>query len=87
MRFLSSIAFGGEYTLFAGLEECIKFVESYKFQPTDIEYLRKVLPEHTENEFYDFLSAIDMNDIKVYGIPEGDITESDYCVFISLLTF
>ncbi|CAF0885587.1 unnamed protein product [Rotaria sordida] len=62
--------FGGEYTLFAGLEDCLKFVQNYKFQTSDIDYLRETLPTHIEKEFYDFLSTLDLNDIKIYAIPE-----------------
>ncbi|CAF2643265.1 unnamed protein product [Rotaria sp. Silwood2] len=65
--------FGGEFTLFAGLEECLKFVQNYKFQASDIDYLRKSLPNYVEEEFYDFLSTLNMNDIKIYAIPEGKI--------------
>ncbi|CAF3487633.1 unnamed protein product [Rotaria socialis] len=65
--------FGGEYTLFAGLEECLKFVQNYKFQKPDIDYLHKILPNYTEEEFYDYLSTIDMTDIKIYAVPEGSV--------------
>jgi hypothetical protein len=68
---LICLAFGGEYTLFAGLEECLKFIRDYKFHPTDIEYLRASLPTYIESEFYDYLSTLNMNDVKVYAVPEG----------------
>ncbi|CAF4314777.1 unnamed protein product [Adineta steineri] len=64
--------FGGEFTLFAGLEECLKFINNYKFQSTDIDYLRTTLPNYIEKEFYDYLSALNMNDIKIYAVPEGN---------------
>ncbi|CAF0817682.1 unnamed protein product [Rotaria sordida] len=65
--------FGGEYTLFAGLEECLKFIRDYKFHPTDIDYLRTVLPTYTEQEYYDYLLQLDMNNIKIYAVPEGTV--------------
>ncbi|CAF3744477.1 unnamed protein product [Adineta steineri] len=65
--------FGGEFTLFAGLEECLKFINNYKFQSTDIDYLRTTLPNYIEKEFYDYLSALNMNDIKIYAVPEGSV--------------
>ncbi|CAF0885568.1 unnamed protein product [Rotaria sordida] len=65
--------FGGEFTLFAGLEDCLKFVQNYKFQTSDIDYLRKALPDYIEKEFYDFLSTLDMNDIRIYAMPEGSV--------------
>ncbi|CAF2045392.1 unnamed protein product [Rotaria magnacalcarata] len=66
--------FGGEYALFAGLEDCLKFIESYKFQKSDIEYLQQVMPDYIEEEFFEFLLNINMNDIKIYAIPEGSVS-------------
>lgn len=65
------VAFGGEYTLFAGLEECLKFVRDYQFHPTDIEYLRTSLPPYIESDFFDYLSTLNMHDVQIYAIPEG----------------
>ncbi|CAF1431864.1 unnamed protein product [Adineta steineri] len=65
--------FGGEYTLFAGLEECLKFIRDYKFDPSDILYLRSVLPDYVEAEFFDYLLNLNMNDIKLYAVPEGTV--------------
>ncbi len=67
------VAFGGEYTLFAGLEECLKFVRDYKFDPSDIDYLRRSLPSYIENGYFDYLLNLDLNDIKIYAVPEGKI--------------
>jgi len=75
---LICLAFGGEYTLFAGLEECLKFIRDYKFHPTDIEYLRASLPTYIESEFYDYLSTLNMNDVKVYAVPEGNTYKKKY---------
>ena len=33
--------FGGEYTVFAGLEECVKFMATFRFAPEHIQYLRE----------------------------------------------
>jgi nicotinate phosphoribosyltransferase len=57
--------------LFAGLEECLKFVQNYKFHATDIDYLRTTLPDYVETEFYNYLAALDINDVKIYAVPEG----------------
>ena len=40
--------FGGEYTVFAGLEECIRFAANYKFTDDDIEYLKTIMPSNCE---------------------------------------
>lgn len=36
--------FGGEFTVFAGLEECIKFIANFKFTEHDISFLQSVMP-------------------------------------------
>ena len=33
--------FSGEFTVFAGLEECLRFVSNFHFTDADINYLRK----------------------------------------------
>ena len=57
--------------MFAGLEECLKFVKDYKFDVTDIDYLRRISPNYIEEEFYNYLSTLDLNDVKIYAVPEG----------------
>ncbi len=69
--------------MFGGLEECLKFIQVYKFHESDIDYLRTVLPDYVEKEFYDYLITLNMNDVKIYGIPEGQLN-IDY--FILSLT-
>jgi nicotinate phosphoribosyltransferase len=36
--------FGGEFTVFAGLEECVKFIGNFKFTEQDISFLQSVMP-------------------------------------------
>lgn len=63
--------FGGEYTIFAGLEECLKFIRDYRFNESDIEYLHECLPSYVEDGFYQYLKTLNMNDIRIYAVPEG----------------
>lgn len=65
--------FGGEYTIFAGLEECLKFIRGYKFHQTDINYLRSSLPSYIEEEFLQYLADLNMNDVQIYAVPEGTV--------------
>ena len=60
--------------MFAGLEECLKFIRDYQFHPTDIDYLRASLPSYIEGEFFDYLSTLNMNDVQVHAVPEGKAT-------------
>ncbi|KAG8200816.1 hypothetical protein JTE90_006396 [Oedothorax gibbosus] len=65
--------FQGEFTVFAGLEEALKFMENFRYSEGDIDYLKRILPTTVEPEFFDFLSELTPKDVKVYAIPEGTI--------------
>ncbi|KAD3640912.1 hypothetical protein E3N88_30135 [Mikania micrantha] len=65
--------FGGEYTVFAGLEECIRFIANFKFLKEEITFLRETLPPTCEDGFFDYLQGIDCSDVEVYAIPEGSV--------------
>ncbi|XP_010548416.1 PREDICTED: nicotinate phosphoribosyltransferase 1 [Tarenaya hassleriana] len=62
--------FGGEYTVFAGLEECIKFLANFKLTEEEIVFVRDSLPG-CEEAFCDYLRGIDCSDVEVYAISEG----------------
>ncbi|KAF1780969.1 Nicotinate phosphoribosyltransferase family [Phytophthora cactorum] len=64
--------FHGEYTVFAGLEEALAMVNTFKFTASDIAYLREVLP-HAEDGFFTWLSTLDCSSVKVYAVKEGSI--------------
>lgn len=65
--------FGGEYTIFAGLEECIRLIANFKFTAEDIDFIRSSLPGTCEDGFYDYLRGIDCSDVNVYAVPEGSV--------------
>ncbi|PHT50388.1 Nicotinate phosphoribosyltransferase [Capsicum baccatum] len=65
--------FGGEYTIFAGLEECIKFIAHYKLTDDEITFIRSSLPPSCEDAFYNYLRGINCSDIEIYSIPEGSV--------------
>ncbi|KAF8410082.1 hypothetical protein HHK36_002604 [Tetracentron sinense] len=65
--------FGGEYTVFAGLEECIRFIANFKFTEEEISFLRSSLPSTCEDGFYDYLRGIDCSDVEVYAASEGSV--------------
>ncbi|KAL5649826.1 hypothetical protein ACJX0J_040635, partial [Zea mays] len=64
--------FGGEFTVFAGLEECIKFIANFKFTEHDISFLQSVMPM-CEGAFFNYLREVDCSDVEVYSIPEGSV--------------
>ncbi|KAA0045776.1 nicotinate phosphoribosyltransferase 2 [Cucumis melo var. makuwa] len=65
--------FGGEYTIFAGLEECIRLIANFKFTEEEISFIKKSLPSSCEDAFYDYLRGIDCSDVEVYAISEGSV--------------
>jgi len=64
--------FKGEFTIFAGLQECIKFLMNFKYSESDVNYLREVMSDVDEG-FWDYISNLDASDIKMYAIPEGSV--------------
>uniref|UniRef100_A0A7S4EAA3 Nicotinate phosphoribosyltransferase n=1 Tax=Pelagomonas calceolata TaxID=35677 RepID=A0A7S4EAA3_9STRA len=64
--------FGGEFTVFAGLDECIRYLESFRVTDTDIAYLRTLLPR-AEPGFFDWLRALDASDVTVHAVREGTV--------------
>ncbi|KAG7170994.1 Nicotinate phosphoribosyltransferase-like [Homarus americanus] len=65
--------FHGEFTIFAGLEECLKFLENFKYSESDIQYLKETMPETVEPEFFEFLSNVTTKDVKMHAIDEGKV--------------
>lgn len=65
--------FQGEFTIFAGLEECLKFLQNFHYSDSDISYLKQTLPSSIEEEFFVFLRHLTVNDVTVYAIEEGSV--------------
>nr|ABR16460.1 unknown [Picea sitchensis] len=65
--------FRGEYTVFAGLEECIRFAATFKFKEEEIAFLHTILPPTCEEGFFDYLRGINCSDLEIYAIPEGSV--------------
>eukprot|EP00249_Psilotum_nudum_P018573 c26869_g1_i2 orf=263-1912(+) len=65
--------FGGEYTVFAGLEECLRFAAKFHFKETEINYLRTLMPARCEEGFFVYLKSLDCSDVEIYAIPEGSV--------------
>ncbi|KAL6044059.1 Nicotinate phosphoribosyltransferase [Balamuthia mandrillaris] len=65
--------FGGEFTIFAGLEEVIRYVNSFSFRPSQIEQLKQVMPPGCDPEFYDWLATVDSSKVRVVALKEGSL--------------
>jgi nicotinate phosphoribosyltransferase len=64
--------FHGEFTVFAGLEECLRFVQTYRFSPAQIAFLRGAMPT-ADPAFFDYLSALDCSGVTIHGMAEGTV--------------
>ncbi|KHJ80566.1 nicotinate phosphoribosyltransferase family protein [Oesophagostomum dentatum] len=63
--------FHGEYTVFAGLEDCLRFVENFKFTSSDIEYIKSLLPPGSSPDFFEYLKKLDCRHLRIEAVPEG----------------
>jgi nicotinate phosphoribosyltransferase len=71
--FFRKSPFNGAFTVFAGLEEALKYVENFRFNDEQIEYLRKNLLTHCEPGFFAWLKELDTSRVKITAIPEGTV--------------
>ena len=66
--------FGGEFTIFCGLDEVLKFVDNYKFSEGDIDYLKQTPAlKNCDPAFWDFLRNIDCSNVTIYAMKEGTL--------------
>jgi nicotinate phosphoribosyltransferase len=68
--------FSGEYAIFAGLEECMKFIASYSFSESDVKFIQSVLP-NADAAFLDYLRTLNTTDLTVYAVDEGTLVFAD----------
>ena len=65
--------FDVEFSVFAGLDEFLKYVESFKFSDEDIHYLQHGPMKGCDPEFFEWLKTIDCSKVKIHAIAEGTI--------------
>ncbi|XP_050440639.1 nicotinate phosphoribosyltransferase isoform X2 [Adelges cooleyi] len=65
--------FQGEFTIFGGLEECLRFLENFRYSDSDIEYLKTTLPSTIEQSFFTYLKELTAKDVTLYAIDEGSV--------------
>jgi len=70
--FIRKNPFKGEFTIFAGLSECLAFLDSFKFTASDLDYLRKEL-SGCEEEFFTYLTSLQPSKLHISAIPEGSV--------------
>ena len=66
--------FNGEFTVFAGLEECLRFVSNFRFTPADIAYVKNEPIAHSmDPRFFDYLARLDCSEMRVDAQLEGSV--------------
>jgi len=70
--FFRKSPFKGEFTIFAGLSDCLTFLSSFKLSSSDISYLRSCLPD-CEEEFFTYLATMDSKEVQVVAMEEGSV--------------
>lgn len=65
--------FEGEFTIFAGLDECLKFLDNFRYSEDDIRYLKQTLPEGIEDDFFQYLSQLTAKEITLHALSEGSV--------------
>ena len=68
--------FQGEYTIFAGLDECLKFLTHFSFSESDAEYLKTGVPalKQCDPAFFDWLvQDVNANQVRVHAMRDGTV--------------
>eukprot|EP01038_Epipyxis_sp_PR26KG_P016817 gene16817-23018_t len=70
--FFRKCPFGGEFCVFAGQDEVLSLLASFRFKEDDIEYLRAILPR-AEPQFFEWLRNLNCSEVIVYSMDEGSL--------------
>lgn len=70
--FFRKAPFKGVYTIFAGLDEVVRFIKEFKFTDQHVSFLQTQLP-YMKPEFFDWLKAMDTSKVTVEGIVDGNL--------------
>ena len=68
--------FQGGYTIFAGLDECVKYLSNFKFTKSDLDYLQNDVPAltHCDPRFFnDYLANLDCSSLQIFALNEGTV--------------
>src|SRR5690349_1118501 len=70
--FFRNNPFQGEYTLFVGFDELIRFAAHYRFWRDEFEYLGRTCPK-LGDEFLAWIGILDGSRLKIYAVHEGSV--------------
>ncbi|KAF4746983.1 Nicotinate phosphoribosyltransferase, partial [Perkinsus olseni] len=63
--------FGGEFTVCAGIDEVVRYVNTFRFTQLHIDYLQSQMPE-ADPEFFQYLLTLDASNLTIHAVREGD---------------
>ncbi|PXF42840.1 Nicotinate phosphoribosyltransferase 1 [Gracilariopsis chorda] len=64
--------FGGSYALFAGLQDCLRFVSYYRFTQSEVDYVKSVIPS-CDQEFLQWLLTVNCASVTIHAFEEGSV--------------
>jgi nicotinate phosphoribosyltransferase len=65
--------FGGEFAIYAGLEEKLRLFENFNLTDDHIAYLKEQMPQ-CDKGFFDWLKGVDCSKMKIFALKEGTIS-------------
>ncbi|XP_029938931.1 nicotinate phosphoribosyltransferase isoform X2 [Salarias fasciatus] len=71
--FFRDAPFGGGFSLFAGLTDCLLFLREFRFSDEDMDFLSSVMPPDTDSAFFQFLRGLDCSGVSLRSVPEGSV--------------
>jgi len=71
--FFRQSPFNGEFTIFGGLEEVLRFVQNFAFTDADVAVLARKFGNSWEKDFFTYLRQMDMRDVRIYAVKEGSV--------------
>lgn len=72
--FFRSCPFDGEYAVFSGLDAVKEILENFSFDREEIHFLKREPSfAHAEQSFFDELESLDLKDIEVFALDEGQL--------------
>mmetsp|Transcript_23100 Transcript_23100/g.44852 ORF Transcript_23100/g.44852 Transcript_23100/m.44852 type:complete len:561 (+) Transcript_23100:61-1743(+) len=70
--FFRTAPFEGEFCIFAGLSQVMSLVNTYKFDPDHIAYLKSQMP-FADEDFFNYLANLDCSKVKILAFREGTV--------------
>mmetsp|Transcript_18838 Transcript_18838/g.72630 ORF Transcript_18838/g.72630 Transcript_18838/m.72630 type:complete len:236 (-) Transcript_18838:10-717(-) len=71
--FFRKCPFKGEFTVFAGLEQCVKHARSFHFSKEDLAFVSETLGPDMDPAFLEYLRTLDCSAVKIYALREGSL--------------